>query len=81
MALYRSILKDELLRRIRQNPRYSLRAFARDLRLSPSRLSEVLSGKQGLSRQAAKAITERLGWRGSEAERFIDLVESQHAGK
>lgn len=79
MASFRTILKDELARRIRHNPRYSLRAFARDLVLSPSRLSEVLSGKQGLSRSAAQKIAGRLGWKGSEAERFIDLVESQHA--
>ena len=76
---YRLILKEELATRCRQNARYSLRAFARDLSLAPSRLSEVLNGKQGLSRKAAIAIAEALGYVGSEKDRFCDLVEAAHA--
>src|SRR2546430_13739191 len=53
---YRRVLRKELESRCRTSPRYSLRAFARDLKISPSRLSEILSGKQGLSRAAARGI-------------------------
>lgn len=76
---YRQILKEELNHRCDQNPRYSLRAFARDLKLSPSRLSEILNCKQGLSRKAAEKIAERLGMRDHEALHFCDLVSVNHA--
>lgn len=76
---YRSILKEELNARCEQNPRYSLRAFARDLKLSPSRLSEILNRKQGLSRKAAEKIAAALGYRAEEAMHFCDLVSIRHA--
>lgn len=76
---FRIILKEELAARCRQNPRYSLRAFARDLKLAPSRLSEIISGKQGLSRKVAENISTILGYNQQERERFCDLVESMHA--
>lgn len=76
---YKVILREELAQRCRTNPRYSLRAFARDLKLAPSRLSEILSGKQGLSRPAADRIARALGYGATEIERFCDLVEAMHA--
>jgi uncharacterized protein (TIGR02147 family) len=76
---YRQILKHELEARCDQNPRYSLRAFARDLDLAPSRLSELLSGKQGLSRAAAQRICAALNFSKEETDRFCDLVDSLHA--
>lgn len=71
---YHQILKTELESRTRSNPRYSLRAFARDLGLSAPRLSRVLRGEQGLSLPAAKKIAERLGFAPGERERFCQLV-------
>jgi uncharacterized protein (TIGR02147 family) len=79
MTDYRTTLREELAARCKQNPRYSLRAFARDLKLAPSRLSEILNGKQGLSRVAAERVARALGYTTSESERFCDLVESMHA--
>jgi uncharacterized protein (TIGR02147 family) len=76
---YRRVLRRELEVRCQKSARYSLRAFARDLKISPSRLSEVLNGKQGLSRQSAVSIGRVLGWSTRETEVFGDLVESQHA--
>ncbi len=76
---YRQVLQKELMDRCESNPRYSLRAFARDLKLSPSRLSEVLNRKQGLSRQAAEGISKTLGYSDEEAEYFCDLVSLKHA--
>lgn len=76
---YRDILKDELERRCQHNPRYSLRAFARDLDLSPARVSEILKGKTGLSKERALIVAQRLGFSKTEAEFFADLVESEHA--
>ena len=49
---YRDILSDQFNVRRKVNARYSLRAFARDMSISPSRLSEVISGKGDLSRES-----------------------------
>jgi uncharacterized protein (TIGR02147 family) len=76
---YREILRGELETRCARNARYSLRSFARDLSMSPSRLFDVLSGRYGLSRAAAESIADRLGFNRSERSRFGDLVESRHA--
>jgi hypothetical protein len=65
---YRDLLKRELESRCGRNPRYSLRAFAKDLGLSAPRLSHVLNGRFGLSRAAAEAIADKLGLVGVEAE-------------
>ena len=78
---YRDILKEELAVRCQINPRYSLRAFARDMELAPSRLSEVFNGKQGLSRPVATKIADKLGYSPEERDFFCDLVESVHARK
>lgn len=68
-----------MMTRTAKNPRYSLRAFARDLKIEPARLSDILNGKKGLSRGAAELWAQRLGWNDSETEFFCDLVESEHA--
>lgn len=76
---YREILKEELSTRLSSNRQYSLRAFARDLKLSASTVSHVLSGRKGLSATSAKAIAEKLGWTQSETEYFCALVVSEGA--
>lgn len=53
-------LKKEFVRRIDGNSRYSLRAFARDLDLSPSRLSESMNLKSGVSLATVEKISTRL---------------------
>lgn len=75
---YRDLLKDELLVRCERNPRYSQRAFARDLEMPPHKLSEVLRGKQGLSRPTAERIGKNLGMNTKERRRFCDLVDQLH---
>jgi uncharacterized protein (TIGR02147 family) len=77
---YREILRQELVKRQEKNPAYSLRAFARDLKVSPSRLSEVMRGAQ-LSSGLARTITRTTGWSESERRRFVVLVEAQGADK
>ena len=76
---YRQILGEELERRCKRNPSYSLRSFARDLNLSVGSISKVLSGKQGLSASKAKQISKLLDLGDSETELFCTLVESSHA--
>ena len=68
------VLASELSRRKDKNKSYSLRAFARDLELSASRLSEVLNDNEGLSEKSADLVATRLAFKLSERQYFRDLV-------
>lgn len=76
---YVQILKDHLIERCRRNKGYSLRAFARDLEISPQRLSHILNGRHGLSSKSAMIIAKNLGLNESETTLFCTLVEQKHA--
>jgi uncharacterized protein (TIGR02147 family) len=69
-------LSAELSRRKQRNDSYSARAFARDLGLSPSRLSEVLSGAHGVSESTADRIATRLKLKPVERKFWKDLILS-----
>jgi uncharacterized protein (TIGR02147 family) len=75
---FREILHQEWLRRRQVNAGYSMRAFARDLRVSPSRLCEVMKSQQSFTRRTAEKIVERLSLPKSEAEHFFDLVDAEN---
>jgi len=75
---YRDVLKEELQRRVDQNPLYSLKAFARNLEIAPSQLSEVFSHKRGLSSDKAKQISKKLQLNKMETDFFVTMVESEH---
>ena len=72
---YRSALRNVLDERIKRNPKYSLRSFARDLKLSASSLSSVLSGSQNISAAKAGSIGECLGLNQDERRIFIEIVK------
>ena len=57
---FREVLKQVLQKRAGNNPSYSQRAFARDLGISPSTLSEVLKGRYGLSEKKSREIALNL---------------------
>ncbi len=76
---YQAILQREYLSRRRKNPAYSLRAYARDLGVQPSKLSEVLKGVKGFSPKLAGQIADRLGLTMDERVLFVTLVAAQHA--
>lgn len=73
---YRLVLREEFLSRRLRNPRYSLRAFARDLSLSASTLSEVLSKHHNLSLKKAESVTRALGLSRERAASFLRAVGS-----
>lgn len=75
---FREILQQEFESRIRRNTSYSLRAFARDLEVSPSKLSEALNGHRGFSTETAQKVAKRLKLSAAESAYFIALVESKH---
>lgn len=72
---YREFLRGELERRCAQNARYSLRAFARDLQLTPSRLSEVFNRRRGLTPSLAARVALRLALGDGDSRRFMLLVQ------
>lgn len=74
-AEFRDFLRDSLKERRLRNSAYSLRAFAKDLDLRSSHLSEILSGKKGLSLQKGIHVSARLGLQSHEAVRFAELLQ------
>jgi transcriptional regulator with XRE-family HTH domain len=54
------ILRNELNQRRAKNPRYSLRAFAQTLGISPSFLSKILAGKKSLGENTFLKLASRL---------------------
>lgn len=77
---YREILSSKLEERRRINPRYSLRAFAKDLKISPSRLSDVLARKGHLSIDKARQIAKILNLSPLVTTDFLDVVEADGRG-
>jgi uncharacterized protein (TIGR02147 family) len=68
-------LKEAFADSVRTNPRYSLRAFAKKLGLSPGGLSQILARKKHLSVTRAHGIAKSLGLDAKETERFLLLVQ------
>jgi transcriptional regulator with XRE-family HTH domain len=54
-------LREEFVHRRLKNPAYSLRAFSRDLAISPTSLSQILNGRRAPSQKSLHAISKRLG--------------------
>jgi uncharacterized protein (TIGR02147 family) len=71
---YRQMLQQELLRRVARNSQYSLRAFARDLDLSPGFLSGLLAHRKGLSDSRANLISGKCAWSEHDKKLFSLLV-------
>lgn len=76
---YRRILRSQLEIRCRKNKRFSQNAFAKFLGLRPSRLTEILSGKQGLSLRWAREISKKLNFNYAEENHFCTLVLAEHS--
>lgn len=69
------ILRFEYERRIVRNPRYSMRAFSRDIGLTPAHLNEIMKGRSGLSEHKAAVVLQSLKATESEADWFRLLVQ------
>jgi len=54
------LLQKEFATRVARNKNYSLRAFARDLELAPSTVSEIMSGKYKLSDERLAEIYKKI---------------------
>ena len=71
---YRFYLEREFRSRVRRNPGYSMRSFARDLEIPPSKLSEVLRGIKEFSPRRAREVAARLRLGEEETTVFLALA-------
>ena len=59
-----TMLETEFARRRQVNPRYSLRAFARSVKLEHSTLSQLLRGKRTMTWKSIRQIAGDMRWLG-----------------
>jgi len=73
------LLRGELAKRKARNSQYSVRAFARDLGISNTALSDVLSLRRELSRKNILIAAEYLGWSPQQKKRVMDELRGVEA--
>jgi uncharacterized protein (TIGR02147 family) len=71
---YRWMLRNVLLTRLAKNSNYSSRALARDLEISSSFLSQVLSGRRNLSEASGLRIANKLNWSQADQDLFLAMI-------
>lgn len=71
---YINRIKEDLSLRQRSNPHYSLRAYARDLGLHSSSLSQVLQGKRSLPIKNSLEVVKKLGLTPKERTLFLESL-------
>lgn len=76
---YQTLLREEFAHRQSRNAGYSFRAFARDLGVAVSTLSEVLNGVKGISVARARKLAKRLALTADLRELFVLSARAQHA--
>jgi plasmid maintenance system antidote protein VapI len=75
-SYYLSVLHNEYEKRQEKGP-YSLRRFARDLKIHDSIISRIMSGKRLLSYKTALNLISGLNLNETEKQEFLESVESQ----
>ncbi len=71
---YREFLKEIYVSRKIKNPRYSLVAFSRDAGFKSYHMSDILSGRYGLSPKRALHVAQNLKLKDVSKEEFLALV-------
>ena len=74
---YVELLKTELVNKLRKNPSYSQRAFAKYLGLAPGELSEILNRKRPLSLKKGIRISDKLGLSQVENDKFLASIQGK----
>jgi uncharacterized protein (TIGR02147 family) len=73
-------LRREFIRRKERNPNYSLRSFARLLKVSPGALSQWLASKRPITIKQATKISSRLGFDPAETNAFLQQLTVRKPG-
>lgn len=69
---FREFLRDELVRRCKKNPSYSLRSFASSLGMNHALVSMIIRGKRSLTPATITKIGSALGLSPTELNRFLE---------
>lgn len=72
---------NELKSRQQKNSKYTLRAFARDLNLSPAYLSQIIQGKKMISLHRVQDISQKLNLSDNEYQKFLETVAKENGIK
>ncbi len=72
-----SYLKYIFKQRVNKNPSYSLRAFARDLQISPARLSQILNQTGNLGPIISKKICKHLDLNEDDTKYFYNIASNK----
>lgn len=67
-------IQNHLSLRQRNNPNYSLRAFARDLGINAATLSQVIKGQRPLPIKNSLSVVEKLGLKAKERTLFLESL-------
>lgn len=74
---FRIFLQEELVRRIRTKPGYSMRAFARYLGIDSSRLSKMLRGERPIKPHFIEAFGQKIGLEPNQIETFKSVYATK----
>lgn len=75
-----NVLKSQLEFRKSKNDKYSLRALARDINVSPSTISKIINGKYAISDKMLEAILDCLNLESDVKERVIFFEKCRKLG-
>lgn len=73
-AYYLTKIKEDLSLKQRNNPHYSLRAYARDVGIHPATLSQILKGKRPLPLKDSEAVALKLNLGPKEKTLFVESL-------
>ena len=77
---YLAKMKEELSLKQRNNPSYSLRAYARDIGIHAGTLSQIINGKRPLPLKDSKAVAKKLKLNPQEQTLFLEsLIRAKSA--
>lgn len=78
---FKSLLQEELLKRCRKNPSYSLRSFAKHLGVSHSALTEMMNGKRSITKKSVEKVGLILGLAINEIEKYQMISTTPQSGE
>ncbi len=77
LHFYSHKIKEVFSLKQRQNPQYSLRAYARDIGLHSSTLSQILKGRRPLPLKVASVVVKKLGLGPKERTLFMESLHQR----
>jgi uncharacterized protein (TIGR02147 family) len=73
MEIFKSHLQQEFLKRLGNNPSYSLRAYAQHLNINHATLSTILSGKRKITKATVLKLAKNLNLSPEEINHFLNF--------